>query len=378
MYDVLVVGAGPSGAYCAWRLSCLRRDLNIGLIDRKASMSFTKPDAGGIAAIWLGRLGIAPDPGFLAASIMKASFVSPGGMEWSTETKEPMGYVLHRDRFDSWLAERAESQGVHVILNCEALKILDGCVETSRGPINARSIVIADGFPSRLGVQAGFYDMLAFKKDDIHIGYQETISPSPDGADEIVLYLGNEFAPGGYAWSFPCGSGRARVGIGVPLSIGHPRERYARFLSRHAKYEQEVQLRGAHMIPTALPLRSYNMGSVWAVGDAALCADPLTGGGIAFGMLSGGHAAQAIASGDARLYENLMRRDISKRNRKRYRLKRFLTSLNDRELDELCLALKGFSVSVFDPDVETKRLVLHLLKQLGTNIAKKLLKSRFL
>lgn len=58
--------------------------------------------------------------------------------EGDAPMEEPLGlaaeYVLHRERFDEWLAEKAQSSGVQVLGH--------GVVETTKGPFSARSIVI--------------------------------------------------------------------------------------------------------------------------------------------------------------------------------------------------------------------------------------------
>ena len=43
--------------------------------------------------------------------------------------------------------------------------------------------------------------------------------------DEVVFWLGDDVAPGGYGWAFPCGDGRVRLGVGVvrPDSDAEPR-----------------------------------------------------------------------------------------------------------------------------------------------------------
>src|SRR5260370_16799946 len=67
------------------------------------------------------------------------------------------------------------------------------------------------GFSRHVGVRAGMGKALH------RYGYgAEYDMYAPDySQDELFLIMGSQFAPRGYAWAFPRGNGRVRLGVGV-------------------------------------------------------------------------------------------------------------------------------------------------------------------
>ncbi|MEO8048812.1 MAG: hypothetical protein ABI833_00230 [Acidobacteriota bacterium] len=126
---------------------------------------------------------------------------------------------------------------------------------------------------------------------------------------EAVLLVGSSLAPAGYAWVFPWGRHRVRVGVGIihPDSDAKPDAYLDALISGAARYE--VNLRGAQplehhsgLIPSECFARQFAGNGILGVGDAVGQASSLLGEGIRWaiqaGRMAGEVAAEAIAKDD--------------------------------------------------------------------------------
>src|SRR5207248_5433260 len=82
---------------------------------------------------------------------------------------------------------------------------------SERTAINAALTIDASGFSRHVGVRT---DMgKAFHRYGFGAEYDMYAPNYPQ--DELYLIMGSAFAPRGYAWAFPRGNGRVRLGVGV-------------------------------------------------------------------------------------------------------------------------------------------------------------------
>lgn len=132
--------------------------------------------------------------------------------------------------------------------------------------------------------------------------------------DEAVLLVGDEVAPSGYAWVFPWGRGRVRVGVGVihPDSRAKPDEYLDRLIANAARWG--VDLRGAQpiehhagLIPSERFAERFVGDGILGVGDAVGNASSLLGEGIRWAIVAGRMAGETIV-------EALDRGDVSRRS----------------------------------------------------------------
>jgi digeranylgeranylglycerophospholipid reductase len=111
-------------------------------------------------------------------------------------------------------------------------------------------------------------------------------------------WIDQEIAPGGYAWVFPKGEGRANVGLGLQADLAETTA--LSYLNRFIESEpglatgQAVTLVVAN-VPVSLPSQRLVGDGLMLVGDAARQVDALTGGGIINAMTAGRLAAQVAA-----------------------------------------------------------------------------------
>jgi digeranylgeranylglycerophospholipid reductase len=122
--------------------------------------------------------------------------------------------------------------------------------------------------------------------------------------DEVIFWLGDEVAPGGYGWAFPCGHGRVRLGVGLvrPNSDAEPRALLQRLTQEFAPLTGTSHGFGAlelhsGLMPVLPPDATTLVGNGLIVtGDAAGQGSTLLGEGIRYAITAGRAAGRAIVS----------------------------------------------------------------------------------
>ncbi len=144
-YDVIVVGAGPAGSTTAYELA--RRGVRVGLFE-KQRLPRTKP-CGGCLSLKIDRI-LAPDfHRLIERTIYGVRFTCERLRPIYRRSDDPVAYMVMRDRFDAFLAARAQETGA-MLHEGEAVRAVreqeDGVeVETALGAYQARFVVGADG-----------------------------------------------------------------------------------------------------------------------------------------------------------------------------------------------------------------------------------------
>jgi digeranylgeranylglycerophospholipid reductase len=105
------------------------------------------------------------------------------------------------------------------------------------------------------------------------------------------MWYGSAFAPGGYAWLFPSGDGRANVGVVCGRGSGlAPREGLKRFLN-HLKPGLEPPSVHGGAIPCGSGAGPLARDLLFKAGDSAAMVHPMDRSGIVEAMLAGRLAA---------------------------------------------------------------------------------------
>ena len=225
-YDVVVVGAGPAGSEVARVVAA--RGLSVLLVEKRQEIGSPVRCAEGVGHVALAEF-IEPDPAWISAEITGAYYCA--SQDGHTEDMrfgggEQVGYVLERRVFDRVLAERAVAAGASVVVKtpvsgllCEDGRVSGVLVEV-RGnlqEIDCSVVVGADGVESWVGRWAGLNTRLA-RRDSMPCA-QYLLSGIDIDPGCMQYYVGQDLAPGGYAWIFPKGDGRANVGLGVQSDL---------------------------------------------------------------------------------------------------------------------------------------------------------------
>ena len=274
------------------------------------------------------------------------------------------GFVLERKVFDKWLAEEAVRAGAAVQANTfisDIIKDERGYFAGVKGEFlgnefeeKARVIVCATGAESPLRNKAlGVFS----KVNLIDSCIQYEMTNIDVDADMIHIYLSGVLAPRGYVWVFPKGEHRANVGLGIIPQDKKPGEYMDKFLKLHPEISKGSILEvNAGCVPVGGMVKDMVANGLVLCGESANHVNPIHGGGIKEGVISGQMAADTIA-------ECLKKNDVSKialsafndiwwkergNHLKRVeKLRETLEKLSDTDLNDLVDALKPEDIIEF-------------------------------
>ena len=306
--DVLVVGGGPAGS-CAARAAAEAGARTV-LVEKEPQIAHTVRTSG---VTWMSDAIGFGIPRRLYNPVSRFAFCSPSRTVVAGDGRERAAVLDVRGTY-RWLAERAEQAGARIRTSTAAAGALVsqgrtvGASVVSGGraeEIKARVTVDAGGFARVLSRSAGAAER--WRKFGAGAEYEVVAEHVRD--DTWYLMVGSKYSPAGYAWIFPLGGGRARVGVGVgrPESDADPRAILDSLLAdgtgpvgEMGKLEKTEYHYG--LIPNDGPVVTTVQDGLLLVGDAAGQANPLVLEGIRyavqFGKIAGRVAAAAVASGD--------------------------------------------------------------------------------
>ncbi len=315
MYDVAVVGAGPTGAALSYFLSS--SGLRVLVIEKDP-----RPGTRTICGEYL------PDPGSLGleGEIASAymSFFKPfivhtmeritmeiGDREFTTNYT---GYSVDRremviSRLEESVVEgstlRTKEAFITARLSGDAYE-----VRTSKDRYVARYLVGADGFDSRVAKLIN--GSTAIKCDDLALAFSSEVRIEVEEPDVMKLVINESLAPGTYAWVIPRSEGVANVGIGVRLSMMNgfdPRRAFKEHLIRLGAAAIEPKLRGRY-VPAGGMVGKLHEAGIFLAGDAAGMTIPSNGGGMHTGIIAAYLLAKSLADGSPRSYISSVNRII--------------------------------------------------------------------
>lgn len=330
--DVIVVGAGPSGATAAAYLA--RAGLDVLMLE-KSTFPREKVCGDGITPRGVKQLvdvGIdtRQEAGWLHNRGLR---VVGGGVTLELDWPElsdfpPYGVVRPRDDFDELLANNAKQSGARMI---EATSVTGaitndrtGRVEgvqaksgPERTPVTYRAplVIGCDGVSSRLALSMGIQ-----KRDDRPMGVAvRRYYESPRTKDDFLeahLELWDRSEPDnpklmpGYGWIFGMGDGTANVGLGVlSTSKAYGKTNYRELLTSwldgtpedwgFREHNATGKIGGA-ALPMGFNRVPHYRDGLLLVGDAGGMVNPFNGEGIAYGMESARLAAECVVQAYSR------------------------------------------------------------------------------
>jgi digeranylgeranylglycerophospholipid reductase len=355
-YDIIVVGGGPAGCIAAY--TAAQKDVSVLLLEKDRDIGSPVRCAEAVGKDGLEKiLGNEINSQWIAATIKKFKFVAPD--RTIIYPQVPMtGYVLHRKLFDFDLGVMAARAGSTIITKACVTDLirkddyLSGVRVRLNGKdqvINGKIIIGADGVESRVARWAGIDTTVPMR--DMETCAQMTLSNLPVDNDTCVFYFSQEKFPGGYGWVFPKGNNTANVGLG----ISGDKARSDSAFSRLEAFIQDEFPQASIMnktiggVPCGNRISQLSSDRILLVGDAALQANPVSGGGIATGMtagkIAGKVAAEAIKAGDysagfLKKYEKEWDSSCGNAQKRYYRLKEGIKKLSDDQLNKTAFALK--------------------------------------
>ncbi len=355
-YDIIIVGGGPAGCLAAY--TAAKKNVSVLLLEKDRDIGSPVRCAEAVGKDGLEKIldeGI--DPRWIAATIKKFQFVAPDHTIIYPQVSMT-GYVLQRKLFDYDLAMRAVTAGAQIItkIYVNGLYKEEGRISgvlcrigNEQRTIKSRIVIGADGVESRVARWAGINTTVSLS--DMETCCQVTLANLRIADDTCIFYFSQEKFPGGYGWLFPKGNGTANVGLGVSgtkARHGSPSSRLQVFVKENFP-GASVLNKTIGGVPCSRRLPKLSADRILLVGDAALQANPVSGGGIATGMtagkIAGRVAAEAIKANDLsgsflRRYEKEWDKVCGNAQNRYYRLKEAISKLSDEQLNKTAHSLK--------------------------------------
>lgn len=361
-FDLVVVGGGPAGSSAAH--AAAQCGLNVALIEREQSIAHSVRTSG---VTWMESVREFGIPADCYNPIRHYAFCSPGNtVKVSDETARAA--VLDVRGTYRFLADRAVNRGVKLHLGTrvtgvlrEGGRICGVVADSPAGRIEFRSRVVVDA--------SGFWSVVAksmslvgqWKRFGVGAEWEAEVENLQ--ADTWWLMVGEEYSPAGYAWIFPVGPNRARIGVGVgrPESGVDPTKKLQDIMKRRVGPIAElgrIDPIEFHygMIPNEGLSRRTVYDGLILVGDSAGQANPLVLEGIRyairFGRVAGRVAADAIGRGDTSRgsleeYERRWRKDIQSKVRTAARVQSRWIGLTDEQWDRELEIIRDLSADEF-------------------------------
>jgi geranylgeranyl reductase family protein len=318
--DVLIIGGGPAGSAAAGTLAAAGH--HVVVLERR---SIPRPKTCGdalspLAVRELGRLGIGTAELDRFHRVDRVRLVSKGRSlerNWPGHLELPNhGYVARRDVLDQLLMEHAVRHGAVLRDRHEALSpiVERGFVRGAEviGPdgqhhqLRARYTLVADGANSRFGRSLGTYRERSWPYATAIRSYWTSPlhdAPLVESVLDLIGADGRQLA--GWGWVFPEGDGTVNIGLGVISTSGGFRSVNTSHLLEEfvASVAERWQLPSLKPVDLPVSGRIPMGGSVGptagpthlVAGDAAGTANPLTGAGIDYALVTGRMAGSVLA-----------------------------------------------------------------------------------
>ncbi len=264
MYDAVIAGAGFAGLATAY----FARECRVLVVEREAELGARQRSTCAAPVSWIRRLGAGSS---VLWEFDRVVIHSPSGHE----ARIPLPERYCTIDYAEFCRRVAESLDAELALGTRVTgATVDGegaVMHTDSGSFSGEMLVDATGW--RAVVASSLRRGYAPARG--RITALETVGEYD--ARDVHIYYGSRLVPGGYAWVFPVGNGRARIGLGSMRTLKLPKlnRRFLEFLG----VERAEGTHHGGVIPCE-GLREPVVSQVFVVGDAAGQVLPSTAEGI--------------------------------------------------------------------------------------------------
>jgi digeranylgeranylglycerophospholipid reductase len=381
--EVLVVGGGPAGLSAARAVAAAGHETLV--VERQPTVGEHVRTSGVTALETTERLGA---PAELRHQVERLRFCTRED-EVVVDLERRRLCVLDVRSFYRWLARLAEDAGARVETDTAVTDVRknDGALVECRlrrtrgeeGAILASVVVDASGYRASVSKQSGLHG--GFER--FGVGAEYELEAPLFSQEDAVLVLDESIAPAGYAWAFPWGESRVRLGVGLHHADVRDNPR-VQLRALHADAElfgldlSGSAVRESHfgLIPAEGRATRVVADGLVAVGDAAGQGTLVVGEGIRTGIRAGEeagdviHAALARGSGsrDSLLpYETWCESELGRSFRVAEMLNRRLSEFGDLEWTSALRVLRGMPADLVLDLLESRFSRRRLLLWLAAN-----------
>lgn len=293
-WDVVVIGAGPAGAFAAYLLAA--HSPNILLVDK------SKFPRSKVCGCCINNAALDLLNQYSLANLMTEQGAVPLSelrlfeANRSASVNLPGGYCLSRDKFDAALIQSGIERGV-TFLPATAAQVLDAsplgrAVQLQNGPttevINAKIVLVADGLGGRSLDRHKEFDFIT--ETNSRFGCGTIVEDAPAYYERGRIYMA--CANGGYVGLVRLEDDRVDVAAALDREFSRANSGPAQAASKILQMSNlpvPESLSKAHWTGTEALTRKRNRIAaerVFVLGDSCGYAEPFTGEGIAWALTS--------------------------------------------------------------------------------------------
>jgi len=360
-YDIVVVGGGPAGLSAAYVAA--KNGASVIVLERDDGIAHNIRTSGVSWIDEMTKFGIDKEH---YNPIRNYAFFSPSN-EVTIQGNESKCCVLNVRSTYQHLAFEAARVGANIMVKANATnaivrnnKISGVKINTPKGEfsINADLVIDASGFSATIGRKVGFVS--EWKRYGVGAEYECFAENCDD--ETWMLMVGNQYSPAGYAWAFPLGKNRIRIGVGIgrPESSEEPLDRLNAMLDKKPKpLDRMGKIEPVELHYGFIPNEGVRASSVadgfMLVGDSAGQANPLVLEGIRyaieFGRLAGEIGSRSLQNGATKEslqeYEQVWRSRVQSKIAAALRVQSRWLDLTDDEWDREIEIIRDMSMDEF-------------------------------
>ena len=310
--DVVVVGAGPAGSSAARILA--KAGLETIIIEKKKKIGVPVACGEGITRMIN---SIDPEirlrPEHISSKIATMKIVLPNGTQLDIGSRKPHadGFIINRDLYEQFLAEKAEDHGAEIRKESIALSPImkngrvQGVVVRDKKNnddynLYAKVVIAADGVSPLIAKRAGM--TVRMKESEICPCAESRYSGIKVNPNEIEVWFLPEGSMQGYAWVFPKSNSVANVGVGMMKHVlrqkGVNVQDILDDFVKQRFYNQNpnpiLKMNGIVPLGTC---KTLAMPGLALVGDAGRMVSPVSGAGIENAIKAGIMLGNTISDG---------------------------------------------------------------------------------
>ncbi len=305
LYDVAVIGGGPSGCLVASSLASAGN--RVVLLERRRAGVFEPSCTGIVGRPYLDTLPVAQD--LVLRSARSAVLISPSGRRLHVSASTDQAFILDRRELERRLRQQATAAGARVVDGALATRVdvtHHGCTIRGR-TASGEPVFLSRALVIAAGVAPGLLRQAHLAPPSRHmVGAHAEVEM--DDVDQTEVYFLSDFAPGAFAWLVPVDERRVRLGVLSPSSAARLAERFLERPEVRRRLRQRPDRLSQRPVPVALSRHMF-ADRVLVVGDAAGQVKPTTGGGLYLGAMGAESAGRALC--DALAKDDLSARALS-------------------------------------------------------------------
>ena len=344
-YDVIVVGGGPIGGHVSKKIS--EKNYSVALLEKNSEIGKYLNCAGLVTKRVFNITEISLKT--IQNKIYGANIHSPSDNILKIGGNKIHAIVIDRKNFDKEIIKKAEQRQVDIFLENKLNSIKKNKnklnIKTSKKQeFECKILIGSDGPLSKTRKLLNFPNPKEFLK-----GIGAEVSNVSIDPNFVEIFIGNNIAPGFFAWIIPTNKEGTEARIGLCIdndALYSPIIYFKKFLQnknsqcliKDAKIESKI----AGVIPLGALKKTF-ADNVLLVGDAAAQVKPTSGGGLYTGLLSAEHCANIATSSleknnfssiFLKKYHKLWYKDLGKELNLGMIFRRIFRKLSDDELNK--------------------------------------------